>query len=74
MDLIRQTVHENLKNIAHAPSVQMQATPSNIYDLDLTNENDDPDITPDNVMVNSDRYRHTVIFYNFNHLFIIFLL
>ncbi|KAL5017145.1 hypothetical protein ScPMuIL_006734 [Solemya velum] len=44
LDSIRQTVNDNLKNLAHAPSVQMQDVPPDLLSLDNTNEGD-PDVT-----------------------------
>ena len=40
---MRQTVQENLKCIAHAPSVQMQDVPPDLLSLDETEE-PDPDV------------------------------
>ncbi|XP_033636337.1 histone deacetylase 3-like [Asterias rubens] len=43
IDQVRQTVQENLKCIAHAPSVQMQDVPPDLLSLDETEE-PDPDV------------------------------
>ena len=40
---MRQTVQENLKCIAHAPSVQMQDVPPDLLSLEITEE-PDPDV------------------------------
>lgn len=42
MDSIRQTVFDHLKNIQHAPSVQMQDVPPDIFSFE-PDEEDDPD-------------------------------
>ncbi|XP_038048330.1 histone deacetylase 3-like [Patiria miniata] len=43
IDQVRQTVQENLKCIAHAPSVQMQDVPPDLLSLEETEEQD-PDV------------------------------
>ena len=43
IDQVRQTVTENLKCIAHAPSVQMQDVPKDLLSLENTEE-PDPDV------------------------------
>ena len=43
LDTIKQVIHENLKNLIHAPSVQMQDVPQDMLSLE---ENDD-DLDPD---------------------------
>ncbi|XP_067662888.1 histone deacetylase 3-like [Haliotis asinina] len=43
LDHIRQTIHENLKNLIHAPSVQMQDIPPDLLNLENIEEQD-PDI------------------------------
>ncbi|XP_064604172.1 histone deacetylase 3-like [Liolophura sinensis] len=43
LDSIRQTVHESLKNLNHAPSVQMQDVPPDLLTVDNTEESD-PDV------------------------------
>ncbi len=43
---MKQYVHENLKFLSHAPSVQMQDVPPDAFSSDLINhdENLDPDV------------------------------
>lgn len=56
LDNIRQTIHENLKNLAHAPSVQIQNVPDKLMETDPTNPDElPPDVCQDNVMINQDR-------------------
>ncbi|XP_041358111.1 histone deacetylase 3-like [Gigantopelta aegis] len=43
LDQIRSTIHENMKCLIHAPSVQMQDIPSDLLSLE-DNEEPDPDI------------------------------
>ena len=43
LENIRQSVHENLRNLLHAPSVQMQDVPQDLLSLDHEEETD-PDI------------------------------
>lgn len=43
LDHIRQTVHENLRNLNSSPSVQMQDVPPDLLSLENTEELD-PDI------------------------------
>lgn len=42
LDQMKQFVHENLKFLSHAPSVQMQDVPPDSLNLDLSE--DDPDV------------------------------
>jgi hypothetical protein len=53
---VRQTIHDNLKNVAHAPSVQMQNVPMDLLDVDpLPNDELPPDICDDNAKMSSNR-------------------
>ncbi len=50
-------MHENLKNLAHAPSVQMQNVPESFFDLEqISQEEQYPDICQDNVAITSERF------------------
>jgi hypothetical protein len=50
-------MHENLKNLAHAPSVQMQNVPESFFDPEqITQEEQYPDICQDNVAISSERF------------------
>lgn len=55
---MRQTIHENLKNIAHAPSVQLQTVPDKFFDTSEQIPQDEllPDVCQDNVTMSSERY------------------
>lgn len=44
LDAIRQFIHENLKYLSHAPSVQMQDIPTDIFNMEDTDDNLNPDI------------------------------
>ena len=44
LESIRQFIHENLKYLSHAPSVQMQDIPTDIFNLEDPEENLNPDI------------------------------
>jgi hypothetical protein len=55
LDFVRQTVHENLKNLAHAPSVQMQNVPDVLKFQQISQEELQPDLTQDNVVITSER-------------------
>ena len=55
MDFVRQTVHENLKNIAHAPSVQMQNVPETFNFKQISQDELMPDVCQDNVVITSER-------------------
>lgn len=56
LDFIRQSTHENLKNLAHAPSVQLQNCPSSFFDSEqISQEEQFPDVTQDNVVASSER-------------------
>ena len=46
LDMIRQFVHENLRHMAHAPSIQMQDVPPDMIDLDNLEADDstNPDV------------------------------
>ncbi len=46
LDSMKQFVHENLKFLSHAPSVQMQDVPPDAYNSDFMNNEDslDPDV------------------------------
>lgn len=56
LDYVRQTIHENLKNCAHAPSVQMQNTPDSYFGSEvISQEEKEPDICQDNVVITSER-------------------
>lgn len=49
-------MHENLKNLAHAPSVQMQNVPESFFDPEqISQEEQYPDICQDNVVITSER-------------------
>ena len=57
LDYVRQTIHENLKNTAHAPSVQMQNVPESFYSGEkVSQEEKEPDLVQDNVVITSERY------------------
>jgi hypothetical protein len=57
LDFIKQTIHENLKNVAHAPSVQMQNIPESAFDADqLVSDEVSPDICQDNALMSSERF------------------
>ena len=56
MDYVRQTIHENLKNISHAPSVQLQNIPDKFFDTDQIPQDEIlPDVSQDNVIISSER-------------------
>ena len=55
LDFVRQTVHENLKNIAHAPSVQMQNVPETFNFKQISQDELMPDVCQDNVVITSER-------------------
>lgn len=49
-------MHENLKNVAHAPSVQMQDTPESFYDGEqIPADETNPDQCQDNVTISSEK-------------------
>lgn len=54
LDYVRQTIHENLKNTAHAPSVQMQTVPETFFTGESQDEKD-PDVVEDNAIMSSER-------------------
>jgi len=65
LDTIRQTVHDNLKNIAHAPSVQLQDVPPSFFELDNANNQEEETmdmnteqyaIMNDKIMANNEYY------------------
>ena len=58
MDTIRQTVHDNLKNIAHAPSVQLQDVPPSFFELDNANnqEEETMDMNTEQYALMNDKY------------------
>jgi hypothetical protein len=54
---MRQSIHENLKNCAHAPSVQLQNVPPSFFDSDQIAQDEVlPDVCQDNIMMSSERY------------------
>lgn len=56
LDFIRQSMHENLKNIAHAPSVQMQAVPDSFFDSEQIPQDElYPDACQDNNIINTEK-------------------
>lgn len=56
LDYIRQTIHENLRNIAHAPSVQLQPIVPSFFDTDILPQDElQPDICQDNVVITNER-------------------
>ena len=56
LDYVRQTIHENLKNTAHAPSVQMQHTPESFFSADVVSQEEkEPDVVQDNVVLTCER-------------------
>ena len=55
LDYVRQTIHENLKNTAHAPSVQMQYVPETFFTGERQDEKD-PEVVEDNVTMSSERF------------------
>ncbi len=56
LDFMRQSIHENLKNCAHAPSVQLQNVPPSFFDSDTIAQDELlPDVCQDNIMVSSER-------------------
>ena len=44
LDSLKQFVHENLKYLSHAPSVQMQDVPPDSLNMDINEDNLDPDL------------------------------
>lgn len=49
-------MHENLKSLAHAPSVQMQNVPDNFFDTDMIAQDEiNPDQCQENVLINSEK-------------------
>lgn len=49
-------MHDNLKNIAHAPSVQLQDVPDNFYDSEQIPQDElNPDQCQDNVLISSEK-------------------
>ena len=45
LDSIRQVIHENLRHVAHAPSVEMQDIPPDLINIDsIDNLEIDPDV------------------------------
>jgi histone deacetylase 3 len=67
LDYIRQTIHENLKNLAHSPSVQMQTVPDKFLDTDQINQDELlPDLAQDNVVITSERISHKNEYYDSN--------
>jgi hypothetical protein len=73
LDYVRQTIHENLKNIAHAPSVQMQDVPMNFYNSEQIKQDELlPDVCQDNVMVSSERFLIKNSFESFLYFHIVF--
>jgi hypothetical protein len=65
LDYVRQTIHENLKNIAHAPSVQLQSVPDKFFDTDLIPQDElVPDVCQDNVVITSERVQAPNEYYN----------
>lgn len=56
MDFIRQTMHDNLKNLAHAPSVQLQNVPDSFFDSEQILQDElNPDQCQDNVTISSEK-------------------
>lgn len=65
LDYVRQQIHENLKNTAHAPSVQMQSTPNNFFETEKISQDEIlPDVCQDNVIVSSERVQASNEFYD----------
>ena len=44
LDSLKQFVHENLKYLSHAPSVQMQDVPPDSLNMDINEDNLDPEL------------------------------
>ncbi len=43
LELVRQTIHENLRNVDHAPSVQMQDIPADLLNLEIKDDHENGD-------------------------------
>jgi hypothetical protein len=49
-------MHENLKNVAHAPSVQMQNVPDSFFDNEQIPQDElNPDVCQDNNLISSEK-------------------
>jgi hypothetical protein len=55
LDFIRQNIHDNLKNTAHAPSVQLQDVPLSFFDDDSHANEIPSDICADNLLINNEK-------------------